>query len=83
MVRQLSDYSWSSYPINALGKESNLCTAHPLYLALASEAEKSRSNYRELFNYPIEGQLLEDIRIVRQTKARCSVMKGLQRKLRA
>ena len=50
-------------PKNALGKESNLCTTHPLYLALASEPEKRRTNYRELFKYQIEGQLLEDIRI--------------------
>ncbi|OQK18776.1 transposase [Methyloprofundus sedimenti] len=63
MVKQPSDYSWSSYQINALGKESNLCTAHPLYLALASEPEKRRANYRDLFKYPVEGQLLEDIRI--------------------
>ncbi len=29
MVEQPSDYSWSSYPINALGKKSELCTSHP------------------------------------------------------
>jgi len=62
MVRQPSDYSWSSYQINALGKESNLCTAHPLYLALARDSIDRQKNYRELFKYQIEGQLLEDIR---------------------
>ena len=62
MVRQPSDYSWSSYQINALGKESNLCTAHPLYLALARDSIERQKNYRELFKYQIEGQLLEDIR---------------------
>ena len=62
MVKQPSDYSWSSYQINALGKESNLCTAHPLYIALASESKERRENYRELFKYQVEGKLLEDIR---------------------
>jgi len=33
IVEQPSDYVWSSYPINALGKTSELCTPHPLYLA--------------------------------------------------
>ena len=63
MVSHPSDYSWSSYQINALGKESALCTAHPLYLALANEPEKRQTNYRELFKYQIDRQLLEDIRI--------------------
>ena len=62
MVKHPSDYSWSSYPINALGKESNLCTAHPLYLALASESKERQAIYRELFKYQVEEQLLEDIR---------------------
>ena len=34
MVEQPSDYVWSSYPTNALGKASEICTPHPLYLAL-------------------------------------------------
>jgi len=63
MVKQPSDYSWSSYQINALGKDSNLCTAHPLYLALASKSEERCANYRELFKYQVEGKLLEEIRV--------------------
>jgi len=38
MVARPADYPWSSYPINAGGKVSGLCTLctpHPLYLALA------------------------------------------------
>ena len=62
MVEQPSDYVWSSYPINALGKTSVLCTPHPLYLALGSEPIERQSNYRELFKYHVEGKLLEDIR---------------------
>ncbi len=31
MVDEPSEYVWSSYQINALGKISSLCTPHPLY----------------------------------------------------
>jgi putative transposase len=63
MVEESSDYAWSSYPINALGKISELCTPHPLYLALGSEPIERQSRYRKLFKHHIEGKLLEDIRL--------------------
>jgi len=63
MVEQPSDYAWSSYPINALGKISELCTPHPLYLALGSEPIERQSRYRELFKHHVAGKLLEDIRL--------------------
>lgn len=62
MVEQPSDYTWSSYAINALGKTSELCTPHPLYLALGKEAKERQANYRELFKRHVEGKLLEEIR---------------------
>jgi len=63
MVEQPSDYRWSSYPINALGKISALCTPHPLYLSLGSEAIERQSCYRELFKYQIDEKRLDDIRL--------------------
>ena len=63
MVEQPSDYVWSSYPINALGKVSELCTPHSLYLALGRESIERQSSYRELFKHHVEGKLLEDIRL--------------------
>jgi len=62
MVEQPSDYVWSSYQINALGKISELCTPHLLYLALGSGAIERQLNYRDLFKYHVEGKLLEEIR---------------------
>ena len=62
MVRQPSDYAWSSYAINALGKGSELCTPHSLFLALGVELKERQTNYRALFDCPIEGALLEAIR---------------------
>ena len=49
MVEEPSDYSWSSYAINALGVESDLQTPHLEYLALGKTKAERLSNYRELF----------------------------------
>jgi putative transposase len=63
MVAQPSDYVWSSYQINALGKESELCTPHDCYLALGRDAAQRQANYRELFQSHVDGELLESIRL--------------------
>ena len=63
MVVQPSDYIWSSYQINALGKESELCTPHDCYLALGRDALQRQANYRELFQSHVDGALLESIRL--------------------
>jgi putative transposase len=63
MVDEPSEYKWSSYQINALGKTSELCTPHALYLALGSENGKRQEAYREFFTSHVNGKLLEDIRL--------------------
>jgi putative transposase len=45
MVNNPSDYSWSSYQINALGKHSQLMTYHPLYLSLGNTLEQRQRHY--------------------------------------
>jgi putative transposase len=69
MVEEPSDYSWSSYSINALGKESDLQTPHPEYLALGRTKDERLRNYRELFNAHVGKELLKEIR--------ASINKGL------
>jgi len=69
MVADPSDYSWSSYAINALGVESELQTPHPEYLALGKSNPERLSNYRELFKAPVETELLKEMRV--------SINKGL------
>lgn len=63
MVDEPSKYSWSSYQINALGKESELCTPHPLYIALGESKSARLDNYQQLFNSRFDGNLLIDIRL--------------------
>ena len=62
MVEDPANYSWSSYQINALGKDLHLCTPHEHYLGLGSTTEKRQAEYRALFKYHVEGELLTDIR---------------------
>ena len=63
MIEDPADYHWSSYQINGLGKESELCTPHPIHMALHSNAIQCQAAYRGLFSSHIEGQLLEAIRV--------------------
>ena len=62
MVGDPSQYPWSSYRINALGKKSDFCTPHGLYLSLAKDDLERQKAYRALFKHQIDGKLIEDIR---------------------
>ena len=62
MVADPGDYAWSSYPINGLGKESDLCTPHAEYLRLSEQKEHRLREYRALFKHHVEGDLLTEIR---------------------
>lgn len=62
MVAAPSQYRWSSYPCNALGLESDLCSPHREYLRLGSNDEERRGAYRELFVLQPAKDEVEDIR---------------------
>lgn len=62
MVDDPSEYIWSSYRCNGLGKASALQTAHPLYLALGADQTDREQAYRSLFTGYVELPLLTDIR---------------------
>ncbi len=62
MVKDPSDYRWSSYQCNALGKKSDLLTPHERYLALGENDLARQINYKCLFNVPVEDNILDDIR---------------------
>lgn len=63
MVTDPSQYTWSSYQINALGRNSELRTPHSLYNSLGKDAEQRQAVYRALFAQQIDEQLLDDIRL--------------------
>lgn len=63
MVDEPSQYFWSSYQINALGKQSALCTPHPVYMALDANSLKRCEIYQSLFKYQTSPSLIEDIRV--------------------
>jgi putative transposase len=49
MASHASEYPWSSYQANALGKEIELLTPHPTYRRLGKSAAERQSAYRALF----------------------------------
>lgn len=62
MVQEPSNYAWSSYRCNALGRHSDLLTAHTTYLALHQEVNNRLAAYRALFTHHVEAKLIDDIR---------------------
>ncbi len=67
MVKTASDYQWSSYHYNALGKNNELVTAHPLYLSLGKDKPSRNKAYRSLFATAMVDNHTEEIRAAWQT----------------
>ena len=62
MVNHPSEYLWSSYDYNALGKQDPLVTPHLQYKHLGSTNEERQSEYRQLFRSKIAEVTLSEIR---------------------
>ena len=82
-VIQRGNNRQASYQINALRKQSELCTHHSLYLALGREPLERQENYCELFKRHVDGVLLENIRIAtnKGLALGCDRFKGLVSKM--
>ncbi len=62
MVEAPGDYKWSSYHFNAYGRCDEIISPHKQYQALGKDKEQCRHQYRELFRYHVDDDLLHDIR---------------------
>ncbi|MBF0471932.1 MAG: transposase [Gammaproteobacteria bacterium] len=62
MVNDPAEYSWSSYPCNALGKQCKMHTPHLLWQALGSTDSERQESYQQLFRAHVDGPLLSKIR---------------------
>ena len=62
MVEHPSDYPWSSYRHNAMGKYDELVVHHELYEALGRNGEERRKAYRALFKTRIPKKTFDEIR---------------------
>lgn len=62
MVKEPGEYRWSSYRINGLGSNSDLCTPHDEYLSLGTESKSRCENYRALFLQETDSSVLQEIR---------------------
>ena len=62
MVEHPSQYPWSSYHCNALGKDDVLVTHHVLYKQLGRTKNERQQSYRQLFRTKIKKMTLDEIR---------------------
>ena len=62
MVEDPSEYRWSSYHHNALGKADLLIQPHLEYCRLGNTLADRQSNYKALFQISMELKVLHDIR---------------------
>lgn len=62
MVYEPSEYAWSSYRCNALGKYSEMLSPHAEYLLLGKTDEERQKNYRALFERHLDQRMITDIR---------------------
>ena len=62
MVSHPSEYPWSSYRCNAIGKSDQLVDFHPEYARLGRTDETRCAAYRALFKAQIPKKTLEEIR---------------------
>ncbi|MCP4325683.1 MAG: transposase [Alteromonadales bacterium] len=61
MVQEPSEYSWSSYQCNGLGKHSDLLTPYSTYLNTNEDVNIRQKSYRALFYHHVESKLIEEI----------------------
>tara|TARA_R110002111_G_C5929218_1_gene366634 strand:- start:304 stop:633 length:330 start_codon:yes stop_codon:yes gene_type:complete len=62
MVDHPSEYPWSSYASNALGKTNELVVEHALYKRLGQNSQRRCEAYRALFDVAVEQKTIEEIR---------------------
>ena len=67
IAKTAAAYPWSSYPVNASGRKSQLITPHSVYLALGKDDSSRRTAYKKLFNAGMDDESLRDIRSAWQT----------------
>jgi putative transposase len=62
MVADPSEYHWSSYKSNGLGVYTPLITPHNEYLRLGDSDEARLHQYRQLFKYHLDDNMITEIR---------------------
>ena len=67
MVEKPEDYPWSSYMANAYAVENDLISPQGSYLDLSKIRQDRVLSYRALFEEPMSGRMLSDIRQAWQT----------------
>lgn len=67
MVKSPGAYRWSSYQVNAQGKDNDIINCHPLYKSLGKTKAQRQDAYKSLFKAHIDEKQLGVIRTSWQT----------------
>ena len=62
VVKMPEAYKWSSFQVNALGVESELCTPHAIYQALGRRSAERITAYQALFDVELDADWLKALR---------------------
>jgi putative transposase len=62
VVRRPGYFPWSSYRANALGRDDELVTPHPIYNSMGRTPEARTAHYKALFRVPLSDDVVEAIR---------------------
>jgi putative transposase len=62
MVQLVSEYPWSSFQCNGLGKKIELITNHPIYRSLGKQKEARLAAYIKLFDQQLAEHTVNEIR---------------------
>ena len=62
IVRSPGEYPWSSFQVNAWGREDGLVNFHESYLALGHDAEERRDVYQKLIGEALSEEDLDEVR---------------------
>ena len=62
MVRNASEYRWSSYHFNAIGQDDELVSEHKIYLSLGRDKKARVHAYRSLFQAHMPDDVTKEIR---------------------
>jgi len=62
MVRNVRDYRWSSYAVNAGALRGDFLVPHPAYAALSADPGQRARAYADLCDEPLESKVIDEIR---------------------
>ena len=82
IVKDPSDYKWSSFPFRSSGKFDGLLDYEPIYKGLGNTESERQQAYRRWVREGMEGNLESEWNVIRDMTQRCGVFGKQEEKVR-